>query len=409
MKAIQFDAAIPRYALGKVLGGILPGFYWSGLTCMYQDDIPEPSLIDPTWVKIHTLYGGICGSDLGTISLHTSPYYSPFSSFPFTLGHENVGTIAETGSAVEGWQAGDRVVVEPHLWCAPRGFETWCPACSRGETNHCEHITKGKLAPGIITGACKDTGGSWSSCFLAHQSQLYKVPDSISNENALMVEPFACGVHAALQHFPKAGETVLVQGAGTIGLCTLAALRALGADTHVIVSARYPFQAEAAQKLGADEVILHSETDFYTAAAEKTGAKLYKPIIGKRVVSGGFDRVFECVGSDSSIDDAIRLARSGGTVVLVGVPGIARGIDWTAIFEQELSVHGSATYHHAEQYQGETWRTFDLAFHLLSTGKTDLSWLVTHQYRLDDYKKALKDSTRRGSLGMIKSVFAFQS
>jgi len=407
MKAVQFNGSIPRYLLGKTLGAVYPPVFWSGASCLYLDDIPTPPLPGPDWVRVNTRYGGICGTDIGTIQLHTSPYNSPFSSFPFTFGHENMGTIAEVGPQAAGWQPGDRVVVEPHLWCAPRGFSDLCPYCARGETNLCERITEGRLSPGIMTGFCRDTGGSWSASFLAHTSQLYKVPDSISDENAVLLEPFAVGLHAAANHMPADEMTVIIQGAGTIGLLTLAALRALGSQARILVLARYPCQADAAERLGASEVILTRGVDAYAAVAEHTGAVLRKPILGKRVISGGADMVFECVGSDSSIDDALRMTRSGGTAVLVGVPGIAKGIDWTAIFQQELTLVSSTTYHHAEPYQGKTWKAFDLGLHLMAQG-LDLGWLVTHKYTLAKFNQAMQDHTRRGKHNLIKGVFAFE-
>ena len=119
---------------------------------------------------------------------------------------------------------------------------------------------------------------------------------------------------------------------------TLAALRALGSQAHILVAARYPFQAEAAKRLGASDVV---RGDLYAEIARRTGGAVLKPIIGKQVVTGGVDRTFECAGSDSALDDALRLTRPGGTVVLVGVPGIAKNVDWTSIFLKELRVVGS--------------------------------------------------------------------
>jgi threonine dehydrogenase-like Zn-dependent dehydrogenase len=236
---------------------------------------------------------------------------------------------------------------------------------------------------------------------------VYGVPDGISDENALMVEPFAVGVHAALQNWPVDGERVMIQGAGTIGLVVLAALRVLGSQAHITVLARYPFQQKAAEKLGASEVILTKGLDTYETVAQKTGGQVLQPIIGKRIVAGGFDRTFECVGSDASVDDALRLTRSGGTVVLVGVPGVAKGIDWTAIFAQELTVRASNIYHHAEPYQGRTWKAFDLTLDLMARGVLDLGWMVTHRYKLDDFDRAMREVSARGSTGMIKAVFEF--
>ena len=404
MKAIRFNATIPRYAAGMALGKVSAAQLWSGRSCTYLEEVPVPVLPGPEWVRIKTRLGGICGTDLGTIHLHTSPYYSVFTSFPYTFGHENLGVVAEIGPAVTGWQPGERVVVEPLLWCKPRGFDELCEFCSRGEINRCQRTNDGGLAPGLFIGACRDTGGSWSPYFVAHQSQLYRVPDHLSDENALLVEPFASGLHPALQYLPTDDKSVLIMGAGTIGLSVLAALRALGSRAHILVAARYPFQAEAALRLGASEVL---RGDLYGEIARRTGGVVLKPIIGKQVITGGLDRIFECVGSDSALDDALRLTRPGGTVVLVGVPGIAKNVDWTSLFAKELSVAATYTYHRAEQYQGRTWSTFELALDFMASGKVDLGWMVTHHFKLDEYDRAFKLLGQKGNSGIIKAVFEF--
>lgn len=407
MKAVQFNFTIPRYALGLAVAKAAPSLLWSGLSCTSMQDVPEPSFPTQQWVRIKTRLGGICGTDLGTIYLHTSPYFSPYSDFPFTFGHENVGTISEVGAEVKGFKPGQRVIVEPTLWCAPRGYEKaeWCEYCAKGEINRCARRSGGKLAPGMFIGSSKDTGGSWSESFIAHQSQLYLVPDKISDENALMVEPFACAVHCVLMDMPDDNEAILILGAGTMGLVTLAALRGLGSKAKILVSARYPHQAEAARKLGADEVL--SGRDLYTQIAERTGATLLKPTIGKLVMEGGVDRVYECTGNDNSLDDANRFAKRGGTVVLVGLPGQAKGIDWSAIFTQELRILSATEYSHADEYKGKTWKSYDLALDLMEKGIVDLGWMVTRTYALTDYKKALGDLAQKGSEGIIKAAFAF--
>lgn len=407
MKAVQFNVAIPRYVFGKAVGKISPSLLWSGLSCTYMKDIPEPELLGDEWVKIKTIYGGICGTDLSTIYLDTSTYYEPFSSGPFTIGHENLGVVVEAGEN-SGFDVGQRVTANPFLSCASRGYanDDRCENCKNGEVNLCDHYAEGDLAPGIILGACKDTGGSWSAYYQAHKNNLYLVPEGVSNENALMVEPFAVGLHGVVIDFPSDDETILIIGAGTIGLMQLAALRALGSKARIIITARYGFQAEAAKKLGADEVI--QGEDVYEGVAQRTGAKLYKPIIGKRVMVGGADRTYECVGKDSTLDDAMRLTRSAGKVILVGVPGLAKGVDWTAIFSKELQVKASQGYNNAEMWQGKKWESFELTLHLMKTGKLDIGWMVTHQYAIKDFKKALKAQSQKGKLKSIKSVFVFE-
>lgn len=407
MQAIRFKVTIPRYALGLVLGKLYKPLLWSGLSCTYSEDIPEPELPGDQWVKIKTHYGGICGTDTSTIHLKNSPYYSPFTSSPFTLGHENVGAIAEVGKGVSSWEVGQRVIAEPTLWCAPRGFskDKWCQYCARGEVNQCVHTLQGDLAPGLAIGACRDTGGSWSRYYTAHQSQLYHVPENVTDENALLVEPFACGLHAALGHFPADEETILIIGAGTIGLMQLAALRALGSKADILVSARYPFQDEAARKLGASKVFIGG--DLYAQVAEYTRASLHKPIIGKRVLVGGVDRTFECVGSDSAIEDALRLTRTKGHVVIVGVPGIVNNVDLTPLFDKELQVNAAYIYHHAETYQGQTRHTYDIALDMMASGQVDLGWMVTNRYPLGEYSTAFKQIGNHKKHPIIKAVFEF--
>jgi threonine dehydrogenase-like Zn-dependent dehydrogenase len=346
---------------------------------------------------------------MSAVQLRGSPYYSALISSDYTLGHENAGRIEVLGSDVDGWQVGERVVVEPTLWCTPRGYEDLCRFCARGEINRCERTGDGNLAPGLSIGNCQDTSGSWSPFFLAHKSQLYHLPEQISDENALMIEPFSTSLHAVLQNFPSDDDKVLILGAGTIGLCALAALRALGSQADIYVLARYPFQAEAALKLGASKVIPAGRNDdFYEEIKQLTGASLIEPILGKRVVIGGVDLTYECVGSDNAVDDAMRLTRAGGQVILLGMPGIVKGMDWTSIFINELDVRGTYIFNHAENYQGKTWKTFDLSIDLMARGKVDLGWMVTHKFQLSDYKRALKMMGSRGENQAIKAVFEFQ-
>jgi threonine dehydrogenase-like Zn-dependent dehydrogenase len=188
-------------------------------------------------------------------------------------------------------------------------------------------------------------------------------------------------------------------------LCLVAALTALNCQAEIIVLARYGFQADAARKLGATHVVQGS--NYYEHIVEITGAQLKKPLMGKPMVIGGVDCVFECVGSKSSLDDAIRFASNGGKVVFVGEPGVVKNLDWTPIFTQDLEVKPAYLYNHVEKYQDQQWKTFDLAIHLMETGQTDLSMLVTHKYRLEDFKQAFSILGNKKREGAIKVAFDF--
>ncbi|MCJ7825129.1 MAG: zinc-binding dehydrogenase [Anaerolineales bacterium] len=407
MKAIQFQDSIPSYVISKALGPVYKPVFYGPLSCIRYRDVPEPLLPGDDWARVKLRYAGICGSDLNMIRLHDSPAMSSLASFPFTIGHENVGRLIEVGDALEGFKIGDRVVADPVLPCPTRGISPVCPHCADLEYSRCLNYAEGDIAPGPITGACRDTGGSWSPQFVAHRHQLFHVPDGVNDENAILVDAFCSALHPVMRNTPRDEDTVLVLGAGVIGICVVAALRALGSHSRILVVAKYPFQGELAQHYGADEIIYLRDGDVYEAVAERTGARLYKPILGKRMMMGGADVVFECVGSDSSVDDALRFAGEGGKVVLVGLTGVAKGIDWTPIWFHELEVTGCFAYS-TETYQGKPIRTYQLALDWLAEGRLDLTPLLTHRFKLENYRDALHTlMMRKSSNKAIKAVFEF--
>jgi len=406
MKALQLTKSIPRYLLTRAIGSLYPPVFWSRLAMLQYREVAEPALPGGQWVRVRTRYGGICGSDLHTIQLQDSPTLSVFTSFPFTLGHENVGTVVEVGPEVEGFRPGDRVVAEPLLPCLTRGIATPCRFCQRGEYALCQNFAEGALSPGLSIGTCRDTGGSWSPSFVAHQSQLFRIPPGVSDESALLVDSFACALHGVMRRFPRDGDTVLILGAGAIGLCTVAALRAAGSRARILVLARYPFQGEMARKLGADEVINPRQDSYEQAIARATAGRLYRPVLGKQVLVGGADIVYECTGNGRSINDSLRLARSGGTIVLIGLASLPTGVDWTPIWLNELTIQGSF-WCDTETVEGRSVRTYQLALDWLGEGRVDLAPLFTHRFQLADYRRALLMAAHKGRHHVIKPAFAF--
>ena len=377
---------------------------WGPLSCIRLAEVPVPRLLGDDWVRVRVRYGGICGSDMNIITLHDSPSTAPFASFPFTFGHENVGIIDEAGPGVSGFEPGQRVVVDPVLSCEVRGFREPCSACRRGDLSQCQRFREGRLAPGFITGTCRDTGGSWSPYLLAHRSQLIPVPDSVSDEAAVMIEPFACALHPVLRYPPGDEQTVLVLGSGVVGLLVVAALRAIGSRCRIVAVARYDFQAEMARKLGADEVVTSRGKELYKELSQRFDTRLVQPPMGKPLLEGGADTVFECVGRDDALDDALRLAGKGARVVLLGLASLPRGVDWTPIWMKELRVIGSFLSG-GQPLDGKVVRTSQLAMDLAAQGKVDLSPLVTHRFRLEEYPQAFAAILARGREKVIKAVF----
>ena len=362
------------------------------------EDAPDPKLPTPQWVRVKPLLSGICGSDLGTLSSENSPYFSPITSPPFVVGHEVFGKIVEDNS---GFRAGERVVLEPALSCAVRGMDPPCPYCASGRYALCLNVAKGDISPGIQTGFCRDTGGGWSQgTLVAHPSQLYRVPDAVPDEAAVAIEPLACAVHAVLGAAPDPDDTTLVIGAGSVGLFTVAALRHLTDAGRIICVAKHDRQKNEALRLGADEIIHPKET--YTKLPEMLATEAYKPELGRPVVMGGADRVFECVGAPGTMEDAVRLTKPGGEVALVGMPGAKSTLDLTALWYKEVRITGTYAYS-VEDYKGEKTSSFQLALRIAP--KIRLETLVGPRFRLEDYRGAIGAARSAGREGRVKVVF----
>ena len=403
MEAIQYTKSIPRYLAMRYLGKRWRSLYTSPFSCTRLVDIPEPELPTPEWVKVRTRLSGICGSDLATITAKGSPYFSPFTSTPFVLGHEIMGEIAEIGATVEGFSVGARVVIEPALSCQVRGITPQCHQCQNLRFANCENITKGDISAGVQTGYCHDTGGGWSEYVLAHQSQLHLVPDDILDETAVLLEPFACALHGVLKTEFNETDEICVIGGGTIGLLTVAALRILGHRNRILIFAKYPHQQQLALELGADDV-LSPNSGRYAAFCELTGATSHQPELGCQVLIGGVDVTFDCIGSSVTIDDALRFTRVGGEVILVGMPGTPKNVDWTSIWYKQLNVKGAYTYG-LETQNGEQVHTFTLGMRFLQKMGPGLRLLVSKPFPLRDYKHAIQTAMNTGKTATVKTAF----
>ena len=407
VQAIQYTKSIPRYLAARYLGNRWRSLYTSPVSSVRRVEMDAPQLPTPEWVKIQTRVSGICGSDLATITAKGSPYFSPFTSFPFVLGHEIVGDVASVGSAVDNMSIGTRVIVEPALSCEVRGITPPCNQCQNAAFSNCENITKGSISAGVQTGYCRDTGGGWSEYLVAHKSQLHVVPDGISDEVAVLLEPFACALHGVLKTERKKTDDILVIGGGSIGLLTVAALRGLGHRNRILIFAKHPHQQKLARELGADEV-LSPNSERYAEFCQLTGAAAYQPELGQQVLLGGVDITFDCIGSSTTIDDALRFTRAGGEVVLLGMPGIPKNVDWNSIWYKQLKVKGAYTYG-IENHNGENIHTFALGMRLFQKMENTLRPLVGPLFSLRDYRRAIQTALNTGQSASVKTVFDLRS
>lgn len=397
MLAIQYVKSVPRYLAVRYLGRRFRWIYTSPASCIRLTEIDPPRLPGADWMRVRTILSGICGSDIATITASGSAYFSPFTSFPFVLGHEVVGEVIEVGRNVLNFKAGDRVVLEPPLGCKVRGISELCPQCRTGREALCENITRGDISAGIQTGFCRDTGGGWSPNFVAHHTQMHPVPPQLSSEEAVLIEPLGCALHAVRKAPLDDDQNVLVLGCGTMGLLTIAAIRGLGSRCRILATAKYPHQKELARELGADLVLsAHRSRALYAELASLLSMQTYHPELGPPVLIGGVDVCFDCVGSDRTIDDALRFTRSRGLVILVGMPAIPQNIDWTSIWYKELQVAGSYTSDSA---------TFERAIQMMTNMQGKLKKLVGAKFSLSDYKRALQCALNSGQSKVVKTVF----
>lgn len=403
VKGVEYRFSIPKYLAAKSLGKRFPAFVYGSLSALRLSDAPDLELPGERWALLRPILSGICGTDLGIITAKTSTALEPFSSFPAVLGHEVTARVERVGAAVATVAPGDRVVVDPFLHCAVRSLEP-CPLCAAGQTSLCRNFTRGALAPGMIAGTCASLPGSWSEAMLAHESQLFPVPETLPDRKAALVEPLSVSLHAVLKGLPPGECRVLVVGGGSIGLCTVAALRLLGAPAHITLLGRYPFQREFARMLGADETPVVGGA--LEAASKLLGASLYKPTLGRPVTDWGFDVVFDCVGSRESIDDGLRATRQGGSFVLLGAAGEIPKLDWSFVWSREIKLLGSCGYGR-EEWQGTTRHTFEVTMELLQKQpEYPVDRLITHVYPLSDYRKALCAALNRRESKAVKVAFA---
>jgi 2-desacetyl-2-hydroxyethyl bacteriochlorophyllide A dehydrogenase len=268
--------------------------------------IPAPG---PNEVLVRTVAAGVCGSDL-----HAAHGRHPFVALPYRPGHEVVGIVEATGSAVEDWTPGQRVVVTPYL---PDGT---CKMCTSGRENLCENLQ---------FFGCGYPQGGMADYFTLPADRLFPVPDTLDDLTAALIEPLSTPVHAVRLAGDVAGRSAAILGTGTIGLFTLAVLRAHGAG-KIVTTDPNPGKRERAAALGADVTIDARTPDVAGQVREALG--------------GSADIVFDCVAIQSSMDQAIAIADKGGTVVVVGVPASDVTVPLPIVQDHQIRIQGSATY-----------------------------------------------------------------
>ncbi len=406
MKALRFNVNVPRWLALKALGTFKKEVYYRGrLATVSLDDIADPVLPGPDWVKIKTRLTGFCASDLNLIFLRDSPTASPFGSFPCVMGHEVCGDIEEAGPAVKKVNVGDRVTIAPHLNCRPRQIEPECRACRTGRVGSCENFAEGKLAPGMFSGICSEIGGGFAPYLVAHESQVFVLPEGVLTEEGAMIEPLSVALAAVLENRPGKEDQVLVIGGGVIGTLIVQVISALDCGCTVTVSEPSPFSAEMARSAGAHHLI--TDGDLFSGTVKITGARRYKPMMGQDILMGGFNRVFDCVGNSGTLNTAMRCMAVGGVLSIVGI-GHDVKLDLTPLWLKLQTVKGVFAYGMTDTGGGKK-HVFEMAIDMVANKKIKMEKMLTHKFAIDDYEALIETNLEKSRHRAIKTAVTFES
>lgn len=322
-------------------------------------DIPTPGP-DQVLVKIKKI--GICGSDI-----HVYHGTHPYTSYPVTQGHEVSGQIVELGEYVKDLSVGQKVTIEPQVFCGR------CHPCLHGKYNLCEKLK--------VMGF--QTTGTASEYFAVDASKVTPIPENMTYGEGAMLEPLAVTVHAAKRFPDLKGAKAVVLGCGPIGILLIQSLKALGAS-EVLATDISDMRLNLAKEMGADHVVNTKEKDFGEALLEAYGPDKA-------------DVIYECAGSDITMEQAIQNARKGSTIILVAVFGKRASVDLAKLNDSELDLNTSMMYRH-EDYAD--------AIRFVKEGKIQLKPLQTAHFAFADYQAAYQfiDDNREKTMKVIIDV-----
>ncbi len=287
------------------------------------------------WVRVRNYLAGIDEQDLALArgELRGAARLAQPRMKRRYLGREVVGTVTEVGPDVTLVREGDRVVLQSEAvsTCATLGLHPPCQACAAWNVSLCEHRTL--PYPG--------TGAGWSDEMIVHESQLFPVPSALSDDQAVLLEPAARATRAVLQRSPEPGTEVLVIGGGAMGQLVIGALHAAAPGPHITLAADAKHEIDAATKQGVSSIVSGEYREMLLRGAAMANAQIVRQ--GSQIyIHGGYDVVFDCRGADQSVDAALRLVRSGGTVVLVAGATRPMQLDISPLWREEVTVVGIA-------------------------------------------------------------------
>jgi len=322
-------------------------------------EVEVPELLENN-VLIQVKVAGICGSDI-----HTYKGLHPFRKPPVIIGHEISGEVVGVGTKVQTIKIGDRVTVEPQIGCGA------CDYCLEGQVNFCEKRT----APGI-----GDWYGTMAEFFVTPEQTVFKLPDTLSHEEGVLVEPVAVGVHAVRKGNIGIGDRVAILGAGPIGLLAMSAAKVAGATTTLVTDV-LDYALEAAEKMGATHTLnIKDKSDWSNEAKELSG--------------GMFDVVLVAVGVPGIIDQALSLLRKGGRIVTIAMFHGDQTFNIHNLQNQEKEIVGCMTYNRVDT---------QTAIEMLAAGVINTEVIISHRLSFEDAGEGFRmvDKKENASLKVI--------
>ncbi len=334
------------------------------MTKPYEIEFQEVAVpeVKENQVLVKIMNIGICGSDI-----HVYHGKHPFTSYPVTQGHEVSGEIVELGAGVHEFAVGQKVTIEPQVYCGE------CHPCRHGKYNLCEELK--------VMGF--QTTGTASEFFAVDASKVTALPQEMSYEEGAMIEPLAVAVHAVKQMGDVTGMNIAVLGAGPIGNLVAQTAKGMGA-AKVMITDISDLRLQKAAECGIDVCVNTLENDFGEAMAEAFGRDKA-------------DVIYDCAGNNITMGQAIKYARKGSTIVLVAVFAGMAQIDLAVANDHELDIKSTMMYRHDDYMD---------AIYLVNEGKVSLRPLISKTFAFRDYLAAYQyiDANRETTMKVLINV-----
>ncbi len=324
---------------------------------IWLEDIPEPR-VGPNDVLIQIHATSICGTDLHIYNWDA--WAQKTIPVPMAVGHEYCGHIVELGSEVRGLAVGDRVSGEGHVTCGH------CRNCRAGR----RHLCRNTAGVGV------DRPGAFAQYLSLPAANAFRLPDTISDEIAAILDPFGNATHTALA-FNLVGEDVLVTGAGPIGIMATAVARFVGAR-HIVVTDVNDYRLDLARQMGASRTVNVQRESLDDAMRHLS-------------MQEGFDVGLEMSGSPAAFSEMLRTMNHGGSVAILGIPSQQSAIDWNQVIFKGLTLKGI--------YGREMFETWYKMASLLQSG-LELRPIITHHFAAQEFERAFQ-TTASGHSGKV--------